>query len=80
MPFYAETKTGSRWTPCVFPYRPEEKRINGGTRLVRAGSVGPRVRAVQEIAHDHENLTLSQLREVYGTGGKFNNRVSEAIA
>lgn len=66
---YAEERwpTSPDWSPVKYATMPT---IKDG-RVVLNGSIGPRIRAVQEIPADHHGLTLVQLREVYGTNGRF---------
>lgn len=65
--FYFEQAIGDRWCPVKTADAPQVKN----DRIQRAGSAGPRVRAVQAIPAYFAHLTLGQLREVLGPDGRF---------
>lgn len=66
---YAEERwtTSPDWSPVKYATMPTVK----DGRVVLNGSVGPRIRAVQEIPADHHKLTPKQLAAVWGTDGRF---------
>lgn len=79
--FYYEIRRLGRWWPRAAPEKPTTKTIDGRLHEVGAsGSVGPEIRAIEEVNAGHEHLDLESLRNVYGDDGKFRSCRSAAHA
>lgn len=68
--WYAETRHAASpaWAPVTFTTEPQVTAPTDGSspRLVQAGSIGPRIRRVKEVATEHEGLHLGALAAIYG--------------
>lgn len=74
MSFYYETKNSrGEWSPVKVADKPEVTTKNGREYIKRVEGVGPEIRAVREIPHYHEHLTLGQLYETLSPDGRFRN-------
>ena len=65
--YFEQAGTDGTWQPVKSADRPTVKR----GRMVRAGGVGPRVRAIHEVPKYLNHLDLDQLRQMFSPDGNF---------
>lgn len=60
--YFEQAKFDGTFVPCTSTVKPTSKRIEGGRRNIRG---------VKTVNPGHHHLTLTQLQNNYGEGGKF---------
>lgn len=68
--FYERLILG-RWSPVTQPNRPDTKTIGGRKRLVGVNGVRSEIRNLQDVPEYLHHLSLDQLAELYGQGGRL---------
>lgn len=69
--WFYERLTLGRWSPVTQPTRPDTKTIGGRKRLVGVNGVRSEIRNLQDVPAYLHHLSLDQLAELYGQGGRL---------
>lgn len=68
MNWFVQERQNSTWVPVLYTDQPPTKVGSDGLRIVRTGSIGPRIKSEPvKVKESDRNLPFHALKAIYGT-------------